>query len=611
MDRLKRKIGFYFLAGMCLLISVFGISYGGGMLSTLETEMTSVEDVKAEDDDVVRAAAGTVNTATQITSATTISANATYKGSYINAAVTVNANLSVVFEDCYFDTSASVSMKGANVDFTRCIFNTNSTATSFTGTNAVTFTDVFDINSKVVTTNCATKNFYTGNSTYAPIFKDVRNFVSYNSSYAAKYWTGEWDFENIWTYVVGKDSVATSPTTLYPVTFSANKIPTGSGNRVVLYDNNSATSATSSVVVYFANSSTLQYGTYFTKAGYTNYWSNSVNGVGKTSLAINGAGDVYAIWKANTIKVTLNTQSATTNGTTSVYYKYNTNAYYSDANCSSAISSITTPTRSGYTFGGYYSSTGGGGTQYIKADGTFTNDLYKAFTSDPTLYAKWTANTITLTLNNQSATTAGTTAVYYKFNTNEYYTTNSNGTLSGKITSITKPAKTGYNFKGYFTSTNGGGTKYITDAGAFTGDPYKNVSANTTLYAYWEQKLITITLDNQSASNAGTTAVYYKFNTNTYYSNSDCASSHAITSITAPTKTGYTFGGYYTSTGGSGTQYIKADGTFANNLYASVSDSTTIYAKWSSVSYKLTYETNGGDAKTAVDKNYGAAFTST
>ena len=78
----------------------------------------------------------------------------------------------------------------------------------------------------------------------------------------------------------------------------------------------------------------------------------------------------------------------------------------------------------------------------------------------------------------------------------------------------------------------------------------------------------TITLDNQSATTAGSTSI-----TATYGSQ--------VPSITVPTKTGYDFGGYYTSTNGEGTQYINASGTSARNWDSTTID--TLYAKWTIV----------------------------
>ncbi len=76
----------------------------------------------------------------------------------------------------------------------------------------------------------------------------------------------------------------------------------------------------------------------------------------------------------------------------------------------------------------------------------------------------------------------------------------------------------------------------------------------------------------------------------------------AMPAITVPTRTGYTFGGYFTQTNGGGTQYYNADGTSTRtwNLTAA----TTLYAKWAIITYNITYELNGGSVSTANPTSY-------
>ena len=140
----------------------------------------------------------------------------------------------------------------------------------------------------------------------------------------------------------------------------------------------------------------------------------------------------------------------------------------------------------------------------------------------------------------------------------------------------------------------------------------------------------TVTLDNQVATFAGTTLVYYKYNTakkmngTNYYYFSDKSLTSALSSITKPTKTGYTFGGYFTNTNGAGTDYISANGTFSNNLYKTI-NVKVLYAKWSLNQYKLTltkgtgisaiyYKVNGASsytkvtATTTLNVNYNSRY---
>jgi len=139
---------------------------------------------------------------------------------------------------------------------------------------------------------------------------------------------------------------------------------------------------------------------------------------------------------------------------------------------------------------------------------------------------------------------------------------NMTATYGSAMPTITVPNKMGYIFGGYYTKPNGGGTCYYNSNG--TSAKNYDIISNTTLYAKWTVNTYTVMLDQQSGS-GGSTSV-----TATYAS--------AMPAITKPTRSGYTFGGYYTSTGGSGTQYYNADGSSARNF--DLTSATTLYAKW-------------------------------
>ena len=183
-----------------------------------------------------------------------------------------------------------------------------------------------------------------------------------------------------------------------------------------------------------------------------------------------------------------------------------------------------------------------------------------------------------VTLDNQSATTAGTTSV--------------NATYGSAMPSITLPAKTGYTFGGYYTGTNGSGTQYYTNTGASARN--WDQAAADTLYAKWTANQYAVTLNNQSATTAGTTSV------NATYGS-------AMPSITLPKKTGYTFGGYYTSTNGSGTQYYTNTGASAKNWDQAAED--TLYAKWTANQYTITFNKQSGTGGTSsTTATYGSAM---
>lgn len=134
----------------------------------------------------------------------------------------------------------------------------------------------------------------------------------------------------------------------------------------------------------------------------------------------------------------------------------------------SAMPSATMPTRTGYTFAGYYdTSASSGGTMYYKANGSSNGSWDKV--NDAILYARWTPNTYTITYKDEG------NAAFTGTHEPGYPTTHTYGTA----TQLDSPTRSGYNFLGWFTSSNCSGTA-ITQLSA-TG-----YTANITLYAKWE-----------------------------------------------------------------------------------------------------------------------------
>lgn len=134
----------------------------------------------------------------------------------------------------------------------------------------------------------------------------------------------------------------------------------------------------------------------------------------------------------------------------------------------------------------------------------------------------------------------------------------------------------------------------------------------------------TITLNNQGATTAGTEEISV-----TYGSAENLDASPAIT---VPTKTGYTFGGYWTATGGGGVQVIDASGDVIADVDDGVDFYTsedkeyfypgdlTLYAKWTINKYKLSIASvdnvvicattpSLAEGDDPVDVNYGSTVT--
>ena len=262
-----------------------------------------------------------------------------------------------------------------------------------------------------------------------------------------------------------------------------------------------------------------------------------------------GVFNLYAVWK-QLYTVTLDGQGATTAGTTSV-----------TADKGSAMPTpITLPTKSGYTFGGYYSATGGGGTQYYKADGSSAKSY--DLTSNTTLYAKWTGNTYTLTFDaNGGSTPTASKSVQYK---------STYGTLP-------TPTRTGYTFSGWYT-TSTGGTKKV------ASDTYETIG-NSTLYAHWTANTYTIAFNGNGAASGSMSS-----QTMTY---DQAAEIKAFSSFVNP---GYVFNGWATEAGATIPQYSDKESVI--NL--ATSGTVTLYAVWTAGGFSVIFNPTGGTVDVAL-----------
>ena len=107
-----------------------------------------------------------------------------------------------------------------------------------------------------------------------------------------------------------------------------------------------------------------------------------------------------------------------------------------------------------------------------------------------------------ITLNNQEATTAGTSVYYERYNVGNY----ANLACTQTISKITVPTKYGYSFSGYYTGENGQGTKYISEAGTITANK-TTFNADTTLYANWTPNKHTVFVKNLDNTDSMTVTV--------------------------------------------------------------------------------------------------------
>ena len=209
------------------------------------------------------------------------------------------------------------------------------------------------------------------------------------------------------------------------------------------------------------------------------------------------------------------------------------------------IGSANVPARTGYTYGGWKDNNGN---IYNKA-----NRLYSVSGANNGLTVIWNANSYNINYSGMEGATLSPMPTAHVYGTN---------------TVIADPVKTGYTFNGW--KVNGGAAVKNLTLGA---TDYTNVIS---LQATWSANKYTATFDKQNGTGGSTSAVV-TFNS-------------AMPAITVPTRTGYTFGGYYTAKNGGGTQYYTSSGASAKNW--NIAANTTLYAKWTANAYTITYNAN-------------------
>lgn len=298
----------------------------------------------------------------------------------------------------------------------------------------------------------------------------------------------------------------------------------------------------------------------FTRTGYTfDHWNTSADGSGTSygdgqpvsNLAAEGSIVLYAVWKGNEYTVTLNDGDGT-GGSGSISATYG-----------SDLPSVEIPDRTGYEFHGYYDGQNGAGTCYYSADGNSAAVWDKD--SDTTLYAYWIANSYTLTLH----AAGGTVALDYK-----------TVTFGEAYGDLPVPTRNGYTFEGWFTAADGGAE--------VDSDTEVSVAEDHDIYAHWTANTYTVVFNGNGTGVTG----YMAEQSFTYDESPKALTANSFT------RTGYTFGGWATSSAGS---KVYDDQAYVSNLTAEKDGQYNLYAAWNANTYFVRFHGNGEDVVGTMD----------
>jgi uncharacterized repeat protein (TIGR02543 family) len=198
------------------------------------------------------------------------------------------------------------------------------------------------------------------------------------------------------------------------------------------------------------------------------------------------------------------------------------------------------PSHTGYSFQGWYTET------------EFTNvitEIPLGSTGNKTFYAKWTAITYTITYALSDGTNAAQNPATY--------------TTETPAITLAAPSRAGYSFQGWHIEAEF--TNPVTEI------PLGS-AGDKTFYAKWTPVAYTITYALNNGTNAAQNPATYTIET-------------PAIALVAPSRAGYSFQGWYTEAEFTNVVTEIPLGSTGNKAF---------YAKWTSTTYAITYNLNGG-----------------
>ena len=258
-----------------------------------------------------------------------------------------------------------------------------------------------------------------------------------------------------------------------------------------------------------------------------------------------------AQWTAPTYAVTLNTNGGTINSGNVTSYTYGVGA---------TLPTADDMTYTGYTFKGWYDNENLTGSPIAAIGDTETGN--KEY------WAKWEANTYTVTLNTNGGTINSGNVTGYTYG------------VGATLPTADDMTYTGYTFKGWY------------DNEGLTGSPVTAIgdteTGNKEYWAKWEANAYTVTLNtNGGTINNGNVTEY------TY--------GVGATLPTDVTRTGYTFKGWYDNENLTGSPVTAISNTETGNK--------EYWAKWEINQYTITVKPENGKADITITQDYGTPIT--
>ena len=267
----------------------------------------------------------------------------------------------------------------------------------------------------------------------------------------------------------------------------------------------------------FSQGGSLTYPTNPTKNGYTfqGWFDASSGGNLKTASAVaaaNASTTLYAQWSANTYNVTYDEHGGSTVSDASYVY-------------GNTLSFPTAPTKTGHTFLGWFDAASGGS--------SLTAATIYGRSTDSALHAQWNPNTYNVTYDEHGGSTVSDGSYVY------------GNTLSFP----TAPTKTGHTFLGWFDAASGGSELSASTVSARV--------TNSALHAQWNPNTYNVTYEEHGGSTVSDGSYVY---------------GNTLVFPTAPTRSGYTFAGWFAAASGGSALTASAVSAGTSNV--------TLHAQW-------------------------------